>query len=259
MPSQKPTTFVFDIHGVLLRGGSARLFKKFIAEKAQEDERIDANWDGDVPLLMNGLLFKFCPVCDFKQCTAVPITGTPHLKQELFSGKISYGQMKVGITQMLTHHVECPPKMRVVLDYLAEFITQPDKLTRDVMPIKQGVALLRHIHARYGTKSLFILSNAPTQMYEMYEDRFPEIFSLVPREQVILSSEVGHCKPHKDIFQTVALKHNRLPAECLFFDDILENVQAARDEGLQAVVFSTSLNEQLQKVYRELGFTEKQV
>jgi HAD superfamily hydrolase (TIGR01509 family) len=255
MQSQ-PTTFLFDIHGVLLDGGSGRLFKTFLQEKAHEDERIDLSWAGDVATLMNGLLFKNCPLCEFKQCTQFSINQTPHLKQALFSGDITYEEMKVGITQMLTHFVKCPPKVRIILDYLAEFITQPEKLTKEVTPIEEGVELLHFLHKKYGPESLFILSNAHTQMFSIYQQRFPDIFSIIPRRQVILSSEVGACKPNKNIFSVIASTFNRLPAECLFFDDTAGHVQAARHEGLQAVQFALHPSEELQKIYRQLGYKE---
>ena len=255
MTSQS-TTFLFDIHGVLLRGGSGRLFKKFLQDKAREDDRIDLSWAGDITTLMNGLLFKNCPLCEFKQCTQFSINATPHIKQALFCGEITYEEMKVGITQMLTHFVECPPKVRIILDYCAEFITQPEKLTKEVTPIEEGVELLHFLHKKYGSESLFILSNASTQMFSIYQQRFPDIFSLISRRQVILSSEVGCCKPDKNIFSVIATSFNRLPSECLFFDDTAGHVQAARDEGLRAVQFSTNPSDELRAVYRQLGYEE---
>ena len=54
-----------------------------------------------------------------------------------------------------------------------------------------------------------------------------------------LSHEIGDLKPAISAFNIVAEKAGLDPARCLFFDDIADNVAAARKAGFQAEVFTT--------------------
>lgn len=244
--------FIFDIHDVLLRNGTRALFRKFLERQAQEDPRIDLSFDGDVPAVMNGLLYKYCPLCAFMPCKKEPI-GSPHLKKMLYTGQISFEQMKVAMTQMLTHFVECSPKVRIILDYLAEFSTVPALIAREVAPIPEGVALLRRCLDKHGPQSVFILSNATTPLYSVYEQRFPEIFSGLRREQVILSSEIGMAKPDPAVYRHVLERFALRPARAIFFDDSISNVQIAREVGMHAVLVDPMNPQRMQKEFESLG------
>jgi putative hydrolase of the HAD superfamily len=61
----------------------------------------------------------------------------------------------------------------------------------------------------------------------------------------VLSYEVGVMKPDAAIYATAALRANCQPEECLFIDDLEENVEGARRTGMQSVRFDSV--ERLQK------------
>lgn len=68
-------------------------------------------------------------------------------------------------------------------------------------------------------------------------------------DHLVLSYEVGACKPDESIYKS-ALKHiNCLPEECFYTDDIAEYVLKARSLGINAEVFtgSTKLNSDFKK------------
>ena len=54
-------------------------------------------------------------------------------------------------------------------------------------------------------------------------------------DSIFVSSELGHRKPERAAFEAVASTIDVLPGRILFFDDSLENVEGAREAGLQAV------------------------
>lgn len=251
-----PRTFIFDIQDVLITSNPIEDFLQFLAEKAETDTRIDAQWQGDVITLMHALLYKNCPICEFKLCRVASANGTPHVKQALQEGQITYEALKVGITQMLTHFVECPPKARIVLDYLAEFMTQPAVFSENTKVLAQGAALLRFVYKKYGPENLFILSNMPAQSFSVKQHMFPEIFEMVPEKQTILSGHTGICKPKPEAFTQLATKFNVDPATALFFDDKQANVLAARDAGLNAVQFLPQGSDELAQWYAAIGFEE---
>ena len=69
-----------------------------------------------------------------------------------------------------------------------------------------------------------------------------EINYLFPKlvNGAIYSFEVGHRKPGEDIYK-VALETAKVltPGESLFIDDLYENIQSARDLGMNAIHFQS--------------------
>jgi putative hydrolase of the HAD superfamily len=62
-------------------------------------------------------------------------------------------------------------------------------------------------------------------------DLFPELF-----DAVVISGEVGMRKPEEEIFRLAAGMIGLEPAECVFIDDIEENIRAAESVGLVGVL-----------------------
>lgn len=58
--------------------------------------------------------------------------------------------------------------------------------------------------------------------------------------EVFLSSEIGHRKPSAAAYQHVMAATGVAPSRMVFFDDLLENVQAAQSHGLIAIQVSAS-------------------
>ncbi len=99
----------------------------------------------------------------------------------------------------------------------------------------QKVALLQSLKSKYKT---FALSNineihvhslnlAARQQFGV--NSFSEFFNTA-----YYSNEVGFRKPDKEIYEFVLQKENLIPAETFFVDDKAENVEAAKQVGIQA-------------------------
>ena len=58
-------------------------------------------------------------------------------------------------------------------------------------------------------------------------------------DDLVLSYEVGSCKPDDAIYQNALTKIDCLPEECLYTDDISENIEAGKRFGLQTVLFQS--------------------
>jgi glucose-1-phosphatase len=72
---------------------------------------------------------------------------------------------------------------------------------------------------------------------ELHANRFRRDFAdaLAPFDELILSYEVGHIKPEAPFYLACARASGAPPAECVFIDDVLENVEGARRAGLMAI------------------------
>lgn len=55
----------------------------------------------------------------------------------------------------------------------------------------------------------------------------------------ILSYQVKLIKPSPEIYQCLLRKYDLKPEECIFIDDLYKNVEAAKKEGMQGIVFET--------------------
>jgi len=81
---------------------------------------------------------------------------------------------------------------------------------------------------------LVLLSNTSRIHFEHIRDQFSILDYF---DSFVLSYEVGMIKPEPEIFERAAREAKTAPENCFFTDDILENIIAARQAGLQAEQF----------------------
>jgi len=83
---------------------------------------------------------------------------------------------------------------------------------------------------------LYGLSNwsAETFPYARQKHNFFDLF-----DDMVISGEVGHVKPHPEIFQILLDRIGRHAEECLFIDDSLANIEQAQNMGFATVHFQS--------------------
>ena len=92
-------------------------------------------------------------------------------------------------------------------------------------------SLLERLRRRY---RLVLLSNTNPLHFQMIRETYPHIAHF---DALVLSHEVGAMKPDPAIYRAAIDQANCAPRECLFFDDMAENVQGARAAGMNAEQF----------------------
>jgi HAD superfamily hydrolase (TIGR01509 family) len=98
----------------------------------------------------------------------------------------------------------------------------------------QNMPLIKYAKSLKLKKS--ILSNIGRESFEMLSDLVDFSFF----DDIVLSSEVGMVKPSPEIFRLAAKRLNMLTEECIFIDDVLQNVEAARAVGMQAMQYKST-------------------
>ena len=100
-------------------------------------------------------------------------------------------------------------------------------------PLEDMEQTAARLAARY---PLYLLSNTNPLHFRYIQGRYPwlRIF-----RRFILSYEVGSRKPEAGIFQALIREMGLPPARCLFLDDKLPFVEAARSHGLAAWHFTS--------------------
>lgn len=82
---------------------------------------------------------------------------------------------------------------------------------------------------------IFILSNNFSERTKYYRQNFPELFALF--DGVYFSWETGFVKPDKQAYLKLLQDHNLNPADCVYFDDSPENVEAANNLGIKSFLY----------------------
>ena len=103
-------------------------------------------------------------------------------------------------------------------------------------PFPDSIALLRQVAAIEGVH-LYGLSNMHGDTFRYLKERF-DFWSLF--EGIVISGDIGMLKPDLDIFEHLTSRFKLNPAESVFIDDSLPNVQAARAHGLRGIHFSNA-------------------
>lgn len=95
---------------------------------------------------------------------------------------------------------------------------------------------------------LSLLSNTDPWHYEYCEQT---ISSLQKFKNIFLSYNLKMKKPDEEIFLTVAKKLSVIPEQCLFIDDLAENIESANGLNFQTILFQNAV--QLRSELNKLG------
>lgn len=82
----------------------------------------------------------------------------------------------------------------------------------------------------------FVLSNACNRFYGY----FPRFYDMRSFDGVVVSSDVKMIKPNPAIYEYILKTYHLTPSECLFIDDVAENIEAARKAGMKGIVFQNN-------------------
>lgn len=113
--------------------------------------------------------------------------------------------------------------------------------------IEPNLQLVRDLRASY---KLAILSNADLSLRRRLEGDIG-IHHLF--DDVVCSAEVGMAKPEAGIFLLSAERLGLEPRDCVFVDDLDTNVEAARQAGMQGVLFRVDRGDDLRAQLAALG------
>jgi glucose-1-phosphatase len=96
------------------------------------------------------------------------------------------------------------------------------------------------------------LSNTNPIHFAMLMESYPVLRHF---DDFVLSHEVGAAKPEAKIYQEAIARAQCAPGECFFTDDLKVNVEAAREHGMDAVLFRSA--EQIDGELRARGLLQK--
>ena len=120
-------------------------------------------------------------------------------------------------------------------EYKAEIRRTINNANDIVSRINETIDLLPKIKS--AGHGLYYLSNMQKEIreYLLNNHEYISIF-----DGGVFSCDVNMIKPSSEIYRHLLDKYGLTPEECIFFDDVLENVAAAEKEGIKGVLFTTA-------------------
>lgn len=194
-----------------------------------------------------GVVFRWRPAALMQQC----LPGRVRSLEEATAWAVRFFQDYGGDwAEFDRGTVEVPDLVRRIAARTG--LTEPevqrvvDAVPDELEPIDASVALMQEVkEAGHG---LYFLSNMPVPYAEslVRRNRFFEWF-----DGGLFSSEVKLIKPEAAIFREALERFGAQPQDCVFLDDHLKNVEAARRLGLSAIHFLNAADARLE--LEELG------
>jgi len=118
----------------------------------------------------------------------------------------------------------------------------PIVLSNSIKPIKSALSLLKSCVSKKNIKGElehepFLLSNlaSGTLDYFIQTAVGREVLSYFKPENIIISGDVGMIKPNEDIYLYFLKKFHLNPKDCVFIDDQISNINAAKKLGIQGI------------------------
>ena len=147
-------------------------------------------------------------------------------------GEVTLGEAK-------QHFMEVNPQYADVLDY---FLTRAELMTTDRPKVWRKMKEAKDIGY-----NIYILSNYGEELFDLHA-RTKEFINYP--DGMVVSYEAKCCKPDKQIYQIMVDRYGLTPSECIFFDDLEENVISAIEFGFSSVQITSEevLLEELEKL-----------
>jgi len=107
--------------------------------------------------------------------------------------------------------------------------------------------IMKRLKSRY---KLILLSNTDVMHFTFIKKKFPEILIF---DDYILSYEVGAMKPDPRIYEEALKRTGFKPEECLFIDDMEENIKGAQKLGINVILMEPRTD--LEAVLRDMSLS----
>lgn len=111
-----------------------------------------------------------------------------------------------------------------------------------IIPIRQTADFIRELKDR--KIPIYLLSNAPTYFAEWAQ----RIDTLRLFDGIVFSAPLKMAKPEPAIYQYLFQTYDLKPEECFFIDDLEKNIRAAKEAGMDGIIFTGSIDKVKEKI-----------
>lgn len=111
-----------------------------------------------------------------------------------------------------------------------------------LLPVEGSIELVKQLKSN-GYR-LYLFSNACARQHVYWKKA--EVSSLFDGK--LISADAKMLKPEAEIYHVLFKKFSLNPAECLFIDDTVPNIEAGMREGMDGIVFNKDMEELKRKL-----------
>ena len=119
-----------------------------------------------------------------------------------------------------------------IISNLCRMIFTPERFIATRKIYRAGIAFIKAIKAK-GHK-VFVLSNWDSESFVLLQQKYPELFELF--DGMVISGDVHELKPSENMYRILLDRYNLRPQDCWFVDDQKENIVAAQNCGVNAIM-----------------------
>jgi HAD superfamily hydrolase (TIGR01509 family) len=265
----------FDIHGVLI---NTKVFSEdtcrklqFLVDRVMHDPSLREEDAEAVQCLITyyshpkcllqvlrncfKLMHDVCPICGLDTMCSC-ISNVPHIIIAWNFGDIteeniedflnSYfsqlEQLQFSDSSVVRWFLRASPVKKLLIKILCHYFCHLDYYKDLAQLNEHGVTLLKAIAAN-PQNHVYIFSNAPQGCFELYLEKFPDVFGLFNPHDVIISGTVKIMKPQREFFDYALHTYHLKPEDCLLIDDAADIVAAATECGFAGFLFRRDTQE----------------
>jgi HAD superfamily hydrolase (TIGR01549 family) len=161
-------------------------------------------------------------------------TYVPQIMTEWLKGTLTPQEIYELIADSIDKHPEFFMNQtdQEVIKSIARTMFSPETFVKTRVLLQESIDFVKRCKEQ--GHAVYILSNWDAVSFPLLLEQNPEFAELF-KDHIVLSGQTGLIKPDPAIYQYVLQRFNLDPAECVFIDDQLENVQAARNCGMHAI------------------------
>ncbi len=148
--------------------------------------------------------------------------------REVDRGTLTYPELLDSLKGVLPEHL---------IAFLNEIYVENNFVEHHMPPFPEMYELVKELKEN-GYK-VYLLSNAGKDFY--YYSKFIPAISLMDGK--IVSSDYKLLKPEREIYEKLFSTYSLDPSECIFIDDVKENIEGSIDAGMDGIVFSPSVED----------------
>lgn len=180
----------------------------------------------------------------------LPITADqkplPYIFSHWLDGTSEYHQIQEMVSHLVksfsAHNYFDSDRHQRLIQSTMQNMFDPVALSTSIIPIRSALSILKLCALKKKDTGEpehqnYLLSNLASDTFDHYikTSSAPRVFGYIKPENIFLSADYGMIKPNEDIFLYFLKKYNLHPKDCIFIDDQICNVNAAKKVGIHAI------------------------
>jgi len=170
----------------------------------------------------------------------------PLLMSAWLQGIMTSSEIRNLINNAISSHPEwykCSAEQRIVENLLLMIFT-PRHFVNSRKLSAGGIAFVKKCK-KEGHK-VYALSNWDSESFALLKEKYADLFDLF--DGIMISGHIKANKPHNTIYQALLTQYELNPQDCWFIDDQKENIAAARQLGINAVIHESCFKKLIENI-----------